>query len=252
MSTVDRIGDFRGKGIEFAVAETKNAGLPQFVVKCQALEMYNEEAEIWEDWSEYGQEIMAYLLLQSGAGKNDPLDLAQVMKVFNWDGKSYLQLDTGAHDDVKFQFRVTENTYEGKTSLQVSWIDEYDAEPGRKVKKMTEADLKALDKKFGKVVAATKKAKSPPKAPAKTATTPTKKPVPPAKKTETGCTKDEAWDYLVSNPELFAKGVTEDTIAESFVDIMDEIAGSAIEEDKITPSQWLDIRDAVAKKHFVF
>jgi hypothetical protein len=73
----------------------------------------------------------------------------QVKKVFNWDGRSLVQLANGKYDNLEFQVRIGENTYEEATyPYQVNWIDVYDAEPGMQLRKLDAAELKSLDKQF--------------------------------------------------------------------------------------------------------
>ena len=254
MNLVDRTGTFRGVAVDWGVNKSSN-GYMRVEAKFQAMEYYDEKAEVWVAWDEYGQEITAYMMLQSGPGKKDPLWVKQIMTVFGWNGNSFLELNHIDYSDIKFQFRVAENTYEDNTTMQYEWIDEYDVEPGRRVQKLSDADLKALDKAFGKVQAATKKAKAPasvgkktpPKAPAKT---PPKAPA--AKNLLGGCTKDEAWDYLTASPEMVNPECTEDHLANFWLDAIEEIGGATTAEADLTPEQWMEIKELVAKKYFKF
>jgi len=59
------------------------------------------------------------------------------------------QLANGKYDELEFQVRIGENTYEEATyPYQVNWIDIYDAEPGQQLRKLDAKELKDLDKQF--------------------------------------------------------------------------------------------------------
>jgi hypothetical protein len=159
---IDRVGTFRGTILEHAVSTTKN-GFPQFVVKVQATEYYDEEGQAWVPWSEYEAQITGFLVLFA---EKVCLNHEQVQKAVGWDGVSYAGLNDLDLKGKVVLFRVEENTYEGKTNIQMRWIDSADADPTRTLKKLDPAALKGLDAKF-----AVKKA-APAKAPVKAPTPP--------------------------------------------------------------------------------
>ena len=155
---LDRIGTFRCKLLEHGIDGKKKKGtdieLPWFNVRVLLTEVYDVKEEKWFDYSEYTAEITAFLCLYGAikkeGGKIGPtLSMDQVKKVFNWDGRSLIQLANGKYDDLEFQVRIGENTHaEATYPYQVNWIDVYDAEPGMQLRKLDAADLKSLDKQF--------------------------------------------------------------------------------------------------------
>jgi hypothetical protein len=165
---VDRAGTFRAEVVDNGLGETKKSSLPQFIVNAKLTEYYDEDTETWVSWEEYGQEIDAYLCLFGMVGKKKELGTTlnydQVCKVFNWDGADLQEL-AESKAGIKFQVRIEENDpeYADKTPYQVTWIDEYDANPSRKIKKLDKEEIKGLQAKY----AALLKAKSKPAAPAK-------------------------------------------------------------------------------------
>lgn len=254
MSLIDRVGTFRGGVVDAAVSVTKN-GFPQFVIQFRATEYYDEEAGVWIDWSEYDEnEITAYQVLFDGKD-NKTLNCQQIEKVFGWDGLSFEALNNADYSKVNLQFRIAENTYNDKTSLQVEWLDVYDATPGRRVKKLDASDLKQLQGKYAsllkntaetpaKAVKAPTKSNAPPKAPkiskAPVSTIP---PLPGGK-----CSKQEAWDACV---ELKAKEITDEKLATTWVKTIEKIAG-AKPDTKVTSEEWFEIKEAVLAKTAIF
>ena len=155
---LDRIGTFRCKLLEHGIDGKKKKGtdveLPWFNVRVLLTEVYDVKEGEWFDYSEFEGEITAFLCLygaikKKGGEIGPTLSMDQVKKVFNWDGRSLVQLANGKYDDLEFQVRIGENTYEEATyPYQVNWIDVYDAEPGMQLRKLGAAELKSLDKQF--------------------------------------------------------------------------------------------------------
>ena len=155
---LDRIGTFRCKLLEHGIDAKKKKGtdveLPWFNVRVLLTEVYDVKEGKWFDYSEWAAEITAFLCLygaikKKGGEIGPTLSMDQVKKVFNWDGRSLVQLANGKYDDLEFQVRIGENTYSEATyPYQVNWIDVYDAEPGMQLRKLDAADLKSLDKQF--------------------------------------------------------------------------------------------------------
>lgn len=164
---LDRIGTFRCKLLEHGIDAKKKKGtdiekqvLPWFNVRVLLTEFYDQKEGKWFDYTEdendepRNAEITAFLCLygaikKKGGEIGPTLSMDQVKKVFNWDGRSLVQLANGKYDDLEFQVRIGENTYaEATYPYQVNWIDVYDAEPGMQLRKLDAAELKSLDKQF--------------------------------------------------------------------------------------------------------
>ena len=155
---LDRIGTFRCKPLEWGIDGKKKKGtevtLPWFNVRVLLTEVYDAKDGVWFDYTSFEGEITAFLCLygalKAKGGEIGPtLSMDQVKKVFNWDGRSLAQLANGKYDELEFQVRIGENTYEAATyPYQVNWIDVYDAEPGQQLRKLDAKELKDLDKQF--------------------------------------------------------------------------------------------------------
>ena len=181
---VDRTGTFRCQATEWSVNKTKiqdnadgtqRGGLPQLVMRLYLTEYYDQQESEWVDFSEFQMEITAYLILYGktkGTDKKSPtLNHQQAMKVFDWDGRSFIALMSGDYADLKFQVRIDENTYPGaKVPFQVGWLDVYDADPNRQLKKLNVEELKALDAEFAGLIRPAPKVATAVKAPSKVPT----------------------------------------------------------------------------------
>ena len=189
--SLDRIGTFRCKLLEHGIDGKKKKGtdveLPWFNIRVLLTEFYDVKEGKWFDFSEWAAEITAFLCLygaikKKGGEIGPTLSMDQVKKVFNWDGRSLVQLANGKYDDLEFQVRIKDNDYEEATyPYQVNWIDVYDAEPGTQLRKLDAAELKSLDKQFAalgaknatpKAVATAAKAPHPARVPADDAAPP--------------------------------------------------------------------------------
>ena len=146
MSTIDRIGIFRGDIVDRAIGES-SGGFPQAVLQLKAAEMWDAENQVWIPWGYDECETIAYLVLFGKSGK--PLGNArQLMKATGWDGMDFLDFQESDKLKNKIQWRMEENVYEGNTTIRCGWIDAYDAVPGKKVQKLDRSDIAALQAKY--------------------------------------------------------------------------------------------------------
>jgi hypothetical protein len=147
------LGNFRGTIIDAGVSIT-SGGFPQFVAKLHADEVYDEEAKKWFPWDEFEWEaneatqrtITSFNVIFGKKGCT--LSGDQVKKITGWDGDSFGTLNAMDFADMPIQWRNEEDTYKDNTTVQVSWIDTFDAEPGGTVRKLDDKGIKDLDAKF--------------------------------------------------------------------------------------------------------
>lgn len=185
-SRVDRTGTYRfDKVLEWGVGLTKKSEMPSFNVRLRLSEYYDEEENVWVDWSSAEVEQVCYFTLfgkNSKTGEIGPiLNHEQIMKVFNWDGKSFQALANGDYSSIKGQIRIGDNDpeYADKNPFTVEWIDAFDADPARHLKSLDSKELKDLDAKFAMALQTSGKKAAPATAPGKTKKT---GPTPPATK----------------------------------------------------------------------
>lgn len=290
MPLINRTGVFRGRAVEAGVS-VSSSGLPQYIIKCEAFEYFDQASGEWVDWLDVEENtITAYLCLFSK--ENAPLFHAKdIQAVFGWDGLSLSALDSLDVSKIEFQFIVEEHLYNDKTSLQVSKIAPYDAVPGSTLRRCDAAQLKSLDAKFaaallkssgGKkavqapakptgIPAAPKKSPGRPKKPAVStpevaappadvpavaapvaATPPTRVKTPPPPPVQPAVTEyADAEAAWGAVNNVRAKEVTDEKLAECWGEACAKIAGDAEDAD-ITPAQWGLIVEAVNNECAIF
>jgi len=256
MTLIDRTGTFRGDIVDAGVSLTKN-DYPQYVAKLLAEAYWDEEEQKWVSWKEVEEnEAIAYLILFGSTGET--LTCEQVKKVTGWDGVAFTDLNNIDATKISLQFRIADNTYKGKTTQQVVWIDTYDATPGGAGIRKLDADaLKQLDAKYKQTLAITAKKAAPVKAKSKKAVT--KETTPPVKKTTKPpaiprptvakptadaigkCTMQEGWDEIC---ESLSPGVTSEQTETVWMDTIAKVAEGVLIED-ITEEQWFQIKVTV-------
>jgi len=146
MSNIDRVGSFRGKIVDRAIGES-TGGYPQAILQLEASEMWDVENGVWVPWNFDEVETIAYLVLFGKSGK-PTASARQLMKATGWDGVAFLDIQENTELKDQIQWRMEENTWEGNTTIRCQWIDEYDAVPGKKVKKLDKGDIAKLQAKF--------------------------------------------------------------------------------------------------------
>lgn len=300
MSQIDSIGTYRGSLEEAGLGETKN-GYPQFVGRIKATEKYIEEADElkhyvdqgvieeakpqWINWEAYNEYITAYLVLFKSAEEfNEDTALFHyegLQLALGWDGDEFDSLNDDTHVGKKLLFRVEENEYNGKVSLQVSRVDAPDANPSRELRKLDDGKVKDLNAKLkiggkGKGAKPSKPSKpaAKPAAQAESKQEPAPAPETPAAappsraKAESGkpaeqpqeqpesqeqpagdkpalpteTTKEAAWGLLCDN-----KGGNSDAdVEEAWIAAINEVAGER-DEDDLSGTEWAQVRDIATK-----
>ncbi len=255
MDLLSYVGTYRGKPLDWGVGLTRN-GYPQFTVQLEAVERWDEDTQEWQPWAEYEQGITAFLVLAGKTG-DATANARQVMKVFGWDGASLASLSQGDYTGITLQFRVIEDTYDGKTRKKVAWIDVADATPGGglgTVEKLDAGALKALDAKFsrlckklsgGKVEISKPTADPVPKAPPVVEEEPVKdepKAAPPKRRGRPPKAKAPeytlatAWQAVVDK----TPDIDDESRSEAWSEILEQIAPGKDEAD-ITQDEWAAI-----------
>lgn len=173
---IDRPGCFLGSVLESTLGQTKENSYPQSIMRLQADKYY---ASTSEELKHYGitepgfvdwdpQTTLAYLCLFNDKGPLKNYD--QLMSAFNWSGTDFQDLTDFVGK--RCLFRVEENTYKDRTSLQVSWIDAEDAPPERTLKAVDAKTVADLNSRF---LAGMKKPTTPAKPAAAKASVPASK-----------------------------------------------------------------------------
>ncbi len=259
MPPVDQPGLYKGVITDCGVSTTRKAKLPQFVVTLLATERHSDVDDTWVEWAEYEQVIIGYftlVFLDAQGQVAKCLNYEQIMRAVGWDGETYSGLAAMDLKGKPVQFRVVEDTYQGKVTFKVNWIDAEDAQIG--LRKLSGQDLTDLDAQFrastgkkatpksvskGKAKAETKvetkvKTKAAPKPPK---ATPKKAPEVKPDAVET-CTETQAYEACLAANAATEKPMPEEVLDDAWVTRTDDIAADV---ENVTDEEWVKIRDAV-------
>lgn len=275
MNQLDRIGTFQGTVVSSGVSTTKN-GYPQWVAILKANKLYVEDAATMQHYGiteagyvDYPEETITGFFVLFGKD-GELMNYQKVQDATGWDGTAFDTIP-GIAEGKTVMFRVEEDTYEGKTSNKVKWIDAADASPNRTVKNLDAAELKSLTAKFitkkAKVVAAKAPtstaatvqavtpapAKTEPAAPVAAPKKTTKKSPPSLVSRITSAisgsvvlpetsTKLDAWNKV----NEYKGDIDDAAITDAWVTACGEIGGDRT-EDQFAETDWASVRDAVIK-----
>lgn len=167
---IDTVGVFIGTIVESGFGLTKK-NFPQGIWRLKADQKYIEvPSEIehyttqgalkgepgYVDYTAFDEDALAYLCLfnsadtfvTEGADKTSLLNYEQVKIATGWEGTEFDSFGNGFFVGKKVLFRVDEDTYDGKTSLKVNWVDAADAPPQRQLKSLDASAIKLLNSKL--------------------------------------------------------------------------------------------------------
>ena len=156
---ISDVGDYRGSVLAGAIGKTTN-GFPQLVLDLHATDMYDAGTKEWFEDCVDGT-LTAYVCLFGGNGKAT-LGVRQVIDATGWDGASFKGLNDLVQELIAqdggfpIGFTTKENIYNDVTSIQVDWVRNYDAAPGRTIAACTPQELKDLDQQYAKGLQAVK------------------------------------------------------------------------------------------------
>lgn len=270
MQKIDSVGTFTGTITEATLGETKN-GFPQAILKIAAEQKFIDDSAgmkhfgitdpAYVDWSEFNEEALAYLVLFKSTEKFDAstklLNYDQLVIATGWNGTDFDNFEEFVGK--KILFRMKENDYNGKVTIQVAWIDKVDADPGGSLRPLDAEKVKGLNARLkmgmggtavSKPVRATGKpvpAVTPTATTSNAAVTPdVPEGAPPARrgrkpKAENKLTQAAAWAAVESGAE--AKSVT-DKAAEAWLAACEKVGGERGEED-FTEEDWFAVKTEV-------
>lgn len=303
---IDTVGVFIGTIVESGFSLSKKNNYPQGIWRLKAdqkyiespseIEHYTKQGALqgepgYVDYTAFDEDALAYLVLfnsadtfvTEGADKTSLMNYEQVKLATGWEGTEFDSFGNGFFVGKKVLFRVDEDTYDGKTSLKVNWIDAADAPPQRQLKSLDASAIKLLNSKLVITKTAAKpapakpaaaKAPAPSAAPKPTVTTtpaaatpasPTAAPSAPTPVTSAPPkTKKPKLGTLVETPldagppkectqmeawEYVLKnkaGNDDAVIQDAWISATGEVAPDK-DETAITPAEWAKVRDTVLK-----
>jgi hypothetical protein len=152
MSNISQSGSYRGVVIDRGLGKSSGGHL-QLVLSLQATEKWNDEAEVWEPFQYEDSEAQAYLNLVTSKEKANPVNPRQIMRAFGWDGVSFDPLnDMDSGLATQIQWRMGFETYNDREQCKVQSIGTYDGTPGRKVEKLTPAEVRDINTRYAAIL----------------------------------------------------------------------------------------------------
>ncbi len=272
---ITQVGTYLGYASSHGV-DKSSGGYPQLVLQCEATHYYDEDVEDYVEIEP--QELRAFLVLY-GKDQKPLRNCEQAKKVFEWDGLSFQALAEMDLSEIRFLFRVEDNTWEGNTTQQVSWIDVDTASPTRQISSLDTKDLQDLDANFGLAKVGKKvetkkpvgkpkpptaaKAPKAPKAPktTKPKTTKAEKPKAPAPAPtsevaeeetpeKTGSTtRDDAWNYI--SEQITDRALSADDRAVEWTKAIEKIHGGP-DDDTLTGEEWFKVQELIVSEVIPF
>lgn len=150
---VKRAGRYLARPVQWGVSEKNNK--PCFSLKFELTAEWIEGE--WRD-TEPSQEIYHDVYLYSNDGSQNEYAINNVIQVFGWDGLSFASLANGAYDQMEVQLVLRNETYKGKDSIKVKYINSKDY-VGQDILNNPQ-DVQSLDAKYGSQLRATAPAPS--------------------------------------------------------------------------------------------
>ena len=158
-SKIEVPNSYRGTIVDATVGKSKN-GFPQAVIRFRAEEAANEKGE-FETLAAQAQITSYFTLFNNVEIFNEQtanLNYTQLQKVGGWEDGKFTFREIPKLNGKKAFFRTDLNEYNGKTSMQVVWVDDYESDGTTTLKPASDAEIDALDSllKFTNAPAATK------------------------------------------------------------------------------------------------
>ncbi len=140
-------GTYRGTVVETTVGKTKK-GYPQFIVRIQPEEVYDFTDQEWYAVDQTNQlPDIGYLVLCTAT--QEMFHLQDIRAAFGWQGTTFKSLAEASFAGTKVQYRMAENDYDGKVTIQMQNVAAFDASPTGGLRAASDDDLKTMDAEFG-------------------------------------------------------------------------------------------------------
>jgi hypothetical protein len=147
MEMVDRPGDFRGVVEEYGVRKTDKSKSVGVNILMRITEMYDHDAQEWVGW-DYQHHVYGTIWVIKKDGTPNDNGVKSAVEALDWDG-SFTSLSAKTWKPAPCSFSVVEKEYQGSTSLEISFFNEYDRVPGGGMKQLDENEVKAIQAQYG-------------------------------------------------------------------------------------------------------
>jgi len=148
MQACDRSGWFRCKVLEYGLEEAES-GSVAVKYKAQLTELCDDDAKVWNPWSQYEMESEGAVWIVKKDGKPNEKSIKSLVECCGWDG-SLASIVNQTWEPVQFQGQVKADTYKDETRYRIEWLASFGATPGTgTMNSVGEDRLKALEAKYG-------------------------------------------------------------------------------------------------------
>jgi hypothetical protein len=127
--------------------EAKETKSVQVSIEFSLTEWWNPEQREWTDWAPYDHRAFASVWIIKRDGTPNERALQNLVESLGWNGDIDDLNRTDTWTPNPCQLTVEENTYDGKTTLRVNWINPYNAQPV--IKGMDESGVKQIKARLG-------------------------------------------------------------------------------------------------------
>ena len=141
MSIINKEGIFKALVSEAAIGESKNKA----ILTCK----YNIIQELQGEWVNCEHEnwiIIGYHYLEKNDGSINESTIKSFKEAFEWDGKDITTLESKAIG-MTVQITLKLDTYEGKSKIQVAWLNNVNYQPG--IKPSNPDTVKSIQTRLG-------------------------------------------------------------------------------------------------------
>ena len=149
MNKLDRAGTFKARPVAMGLQNAKESKSVAVWIEFQITAQ--QEGEDWTDWTGYeDHSIVGYFWIVKKDGSVNTRTVENLAEVLDWDGNP----DTimGDPPDISVQITVAEDTYQGRTSLKVQWLNPVDYQGG--IATATPEQVQQIKVQFGSLLRA--------------------------------------------------------------------------------------------------
>lgn len=146
---LDRPGRFRADAVPMGLLPGKDSASVAAVFDFTILEMWDDAAQTWVIWAQYGQTIRGFPNIIGRNGEPNVKSIESLIKATGWSGNVEELVEGSGWKPKPCQITVENQTYLGVTSLKVAWINDWNSEGGGGLKTADASGVKALAAKHG-------------------------------------------------------------------------------------------------------
>lgn len=224
MAMPTRAGRYKAVVVSGGMSESGKNNIPTVTLKLDLVQEWRNNA--WEPCQDL--QITYWGRLQKNDGSLMKRTLENLMETFGWNGRDF-EFFYDAVNGLGCQCTLENNTYEGKTTLRVEWINPENSSGGG-AKTLPKSELSKLnDKLSAKLRAATAGTAIPPKPASPKPSSP-----PPAPKAQCSpSTENDCWAAFVKHNEALAG----ESLQEAWFQYI-KIQTGKDDPQGVTPQEW--------------